>query len=190
MSTEPIRYQKLPGSGRRLQGIISAGAARCRLWLGPDHLLSVDRIWTTEEYRRFYFRDIQAITVFKTKGSAIANTLLAITLALIGLGFWLVATNASSEDERVGWFISLSVIGTLFLVLFIMSLVRGTSCRCHIQTAVQTEQLPSLGRINNARKVIARLIPLIEQSQQGLAVPPPAAAPEPSAPFAPPATSP
>ena len=63
MSEPPFKYRRLPGRGRRKQGLVFLAAAHSSLWLGPDHLLSVDRIWMNEEYKRFYFRDVQAITV-------------------------------------------------------------------------------------------------------------------------------
>ena len=42
----------------------------------------------------------------------------------------------------------------------------GTTCRCLIRTAVQTEELPSLRRVRNADKVLARIRPLIESAQR------------------------
>jgi len=45
---------------RRLPGNAAALASYHRLWLGPDHLLAVRSVGFSEEYKRFYFSDIQA----------------------------------------------------------------------------------------------------------------------------------
>ena len=48
-------YRRMPGSA----GLIM----RKRLWLGPDHILMVRSHVLSEEYRRFYFADIEALVV-------------------------------------------------------------------------------------------------------------------------------
>jgi hypothetical protein len=35
---------------------------RTKLWLGTDHLLLIEQLILVERYKRFYYRDIQAIT--------------------------------------------------------------------------------------------------------------------------------
>ena len=56
VSMEPNRerYRKLPG---RRRGFIFGSS----VWMGSDHLLLVKSARFREEYKRFYFRDIQAI---------------------------------------------------------------------------------------------------------------------------------
>src|SRR5882724_2221817 len=49
-------FRRLKIGGAGLAGVSS-------LWLGPDHLLVVEIAGITEKYRRFYFRDIQAVIV-------------------------------------------------------------------------------------------------------------------------------
>ena len=49
-------YKRLPG---RRAGLFSVNT----LWMADDHLLSVHSHRVTEQYRRFYFRDIQAICI-------------------------------------------------------------------------------------------------------------------------------
>ena len=51
------------------------------------------------------------------------------------------------------------------LALLLINLSRGRTCVCHIRTAVQTEELPSLRRLRTARKATALLKPLIEEAQ-------------------------
>src|ERR1700684_2106413 len=49
-------YRKLPGTRR---GFIQKSS----VWAGPDHLLLVRGSRFREEYKRFYYRDVQAIAV-------------------------------------------------------------------------------------------------------------------------------
>ncbi len=142
---ETPKYKKLPGSGMRGAGSFGVSAARARLWLAEDHLLNVDTISYTEEYRRFYFRDIQAFVIRRTYGHMVYNAIFGIAAVL-----FLTGTITVDPDGRLfvgGFFL-------LFASLLAWSLWMGTSCRCYIQTAVQFEQLPSLNRLRNARKVM------------------------------------
>ena len=54
-----VPYRRLPGRGRTPLGSHS-------LWIGEDHLLLVELRGFTETYRRFYFRDVQAIILRRT----------------------------------------------------------------------------------------------------------------------------
>jgi hypothetical protein len=54
-------YKRIGGRGARRRQFFT----RNTLWLGADHLLQVEHTGYTEEYKRFYFRDIQGITVQK-----------------------------------------------------------------------------------------------------------------------------
>jgi hypothetical protein len=58
----------------------------------------------------------------------------------------------------------LSIAGFFSLVAVINSLY-GPTCVCHVKTAVQTDELPSLRRLRQARNVLARLQPLITEPQ-------------------------
>ena len=49
-------YRKLPGKRRGFFNVSS-------VWAGPDHLLLVRGSRFREEYKRFYYRDVQAIAV-------------------------------------------------------------------------------------------------------------------------------
>jgi hypothetical protein len=151
VAKNPKTYQRLPGAGTR-------GFHRVRLWQGPDHLLFVASSALGERYKRFYFADIQAIVMLKTAqwlGWMIA--LLAAT-AIFGLA-------GVEITDATGRIVMLSITGVFFLILLIHAAF-GPTCRCTIRTAVQTEELPSLKRLRNADKVLARIRPLIESAQR------------------------
>jgi hypothetical protein len=153
-------YQRLTRArSRSAFGIVST--ARSSLWLGKDHLLSIESTGYTENYKRLYFRDIQAITVRKTELGKIWSLVFAVLGGLLGL-FAAVSGQA----------ILAGVLGTLagvFLLLLIVNLATGPTCLCQLHTAVQTEALTSLNRLRRARKVMNRLRPLITQAQGQLA---------------------
>jgi hypothetical protein len=64
----PPVYKRLPGNGANF-------LERITLYLATDHLLYVSSTGFSESYRRFYFRDIHAITVRKTAVGAFVNVL-------------------------------------------------------------------------------------------------------------------
>ena len=130
--------------------------AASTLWLGEDHLLGVVSHGFSEEYKRFYFRDIQAIIIRKTDGGRIGNIIL-LALAVPAL----IAALVSSAGFNIFWFI----VTGIFLLFVLLNTLGGPTCVCHLRTAVQTDSLPSLGRIRRARKVLARLRPLIAEAQ-------------------------
>jgi hypothetical protein len=158
MSAKPKEYRRLPGRGIKRQGFLAGSftARRARLWLGQDHLLSVESQWYTEEYRRFYFRDIQAIIIRKTLTGRIINIVLGV-LALLNL----LGAFASTDGLRVFW----SVIMGVFAFFLLLNTLAGPTSACHLRTAVQTEELASLRRVRRARKVLARVRPLIAEAQ-------------------------
>lgn len=162
MSEAPFKYRRLPGRGRRTRGPLSVMAARCSLWIGPDHVLSLDRIWVNEEYKRFYFRDIQSITIEETRTATLWNYILGVIAICIELLFWAISRNSAN-------LVFGGIVSGIFLLFVVINLFRGPSCICRLRTAVQTEELPSLGRTATAARAMVLLKPLIEQTQGALA---------------------
>ena len=131
-------------------------------WLGPNHLLVVEVSNYVERYRRFYFRDVQAILVQNSHarlGWNIGFGICACTM-LTGL---LVSVFSASRDYFfiIGWFIFFF----LFAVCLIINTFRGPSCSVHLRTAVQNQKLSGIGRWRKADRLIAALAPLIDAAQ-------------------------
>ena len=150
MPGEPISYRRLPGLG-------SSAFEQSRLYLGPDHLLLVTSSGFTESYRRFYLRDIQAITLRKSVRGQVWNGIWGF-LTLMGA---IIAFQLSGAAMFV-WF----GIAGIFLALLLVNFGRGPTCLCQVRTAVQTRPLPPLNRLRRARKVIAQLRPAIAAAQE------------------------
>ena len=145
-------YRRLPGRKWTPLGSVT-------LWIGGDHVLLVELRGFTETYRRFYFRDVQAIALRR-----IERTDRRALLGFLALMFLLAAVTPGAP-WKVFWG---SLSGLLFLALAV-DLARGPGCACTLRTALQTVELRSLRRLRTARRVIERLEPFIELEQGTLA---------------------
>jgi ribosomal protein L29 len=153
--TKP-EYRRLTRTRSRVAvGIISTG--RCSLWLGNDHLLAVETNGYTENYKRFHFRDIQAILIRQTSNRMVWGLIYG------GLALFFAAIAFLPGDFTVavifGPFAGLALLGLA------LNLIAGPTCATQLHTAVQVEELPSLARIRKTRKILARLRPLIAEAQ-------------------------
>lgn len=156
MSTTASIYKKLPGYGSRESSLFARGST-VRLWLGQDHLLSVEMEGYKEIYKRFYFKDIQGITVRKNSNGRVMNFFL-------GAPFGLFALVAFFSDDSVATGV-FGFFAFLFFIALTVNIFRGPTCQAMLFTAVQSEPLVSLHRLKNANKVIALLQPLIQSAQ-------------------------
>ena len=90
-------YRKLPGTRR---GFIQKSS----VWAGPDHLLLVRGSRFRDEYKRFYYRDVQAIAVARAPRFHVSTRLAATAVAcwvafwcLCGFGFPVVAAQRALQ---------------------------------------------------------------------------------------------
>ena len=151
-----MTYKRLPGSRRSLLAL-----SMSRLYLGSDHLIAVENHRFSEDYKRFYFADIQAVVLRRTP-RWLVSALAQFLAALIFLG---MARLAHAVPLRVFW-LFLTAAAAFFLTT---NLLKGPTCVCRILTAVQEGLLPSLGRVRVAGKVIDGILkPLIDDVQGGL----------------------
>jgi hypothetical protein len=137
--------------------------SRSSLWLGEDHLLGVDSNGYTETYKRFYFRDIQAITIRATKRRVVWNWILGILAA-----FCLARCNFGSllkSQPDVQTIVFLCIAIFVFGIPLLLNNLFGRTCVCQLRTAVQVEELPSLCRVRQARKILEKIQPLIAAAQ-------------------------
>lgn len=157
-----IKYQRLTRE-RSPRRFAAVGQARAALWLGDDHLLLVETSGITETYKRFFFRDIQAITIRRTSRRKIWNWVLSAPLILCALFIAFRAFDVRWIDgDEAG---VLTVVGVLFGIPLLINNLLGRTCTCQLRTAVQTEELPSLCRLRKTRKVLAKIRPLIAAAQ-------------------------
>jgi len=164
-------YKRLPGWGPRRTGLFSGVGTRCRLYLGRDHILAVDSHWLSEDYKRFYFSDIQAIVTRKTK-RWIGEAVVVVLVAACMTGFSLLLLGRSRPMG--GFWMGLSLMLVLYLIYH---LLRGPTCACHVVTAIQEDLLPTVNRLRISRKVVPLLKSAVEQAQGTLNAEEMAAAP-------------
>ena len=151
-------YQRLT-RGRPRSGFAVAFTSRSSLWLGRDHLLCVDTSGYTESYKRFYFRDIQAVTLVATNRRTVWNGVLVVPVVfcLAGLVNSLFSIPRDAGAAIIAW----AIVSAVFIVPLLINNLLGPACTGYLRTAVQIEELPSLSRLRRARKVLERLRPFI-----------------------------
>ncbi|HEX9880370.1 MAG TPA: hypothetical protein VGB25_09270 [Candidatus Binatia bacterium] len=155
MATPPEQeYLRLPGRGIRRERFFSPAATTSSLWLAEDHLLCVDNDRFGEDYRRFYYKDIQAITVRRTRRWEAWN---AAWIVLAGV--------AAGSMALLGGPVFLWALEGAFCAGLLVNLLRGPSCICHLYTAVHTEELPSVGHLKTFRKAMDLLALRIRRVQ-------------------------
>ena len=163
-------YQRLARPRSRSEFAV-AFISRSSLWLGKDHLLCVEASGYTETYKRFHFRDIQAITFMATKRRAIWNWIWGVptTISLVLLLASLPYTGSAGPNSNLGEIVFFACLTAIFAAALLINSFLGPSCICHLRTAVQMEELSSLNRLRRARKVLNRVRPLIAAAQGELA---------------------
>jgi hypothetical protein len=129
---------------------------RYTLWLGPDHLLYISTGIFVEDYKRFYFKDIQSLMIYKTNAWKVWN----IVLACLGALFLIMAILSADTAIVAG------ILAGLLSSILAFNLIKGPTCASHIQTAVQKEKLHSMVRINKAQKIMDSIKPLILSVQR------------------------
>jgi hypothetical protein len=150
MANNIKEYKKLPGSKK---GFF---IGKYTLWQGADHLLHIFSRFGAEDYKRFYFSDIQSIITRKTIVGKVQN----IILGCLTLLFLLPAFIFDG-----GWSIFYIIFSTMMFILLLINLSLGSTCETRVMTAVQTETLQSLHRLKTTFRVMDRLGPYIQQAQ-------------------------
>jgi len=150
MTAKISTYRRLPG---KKKGFLVGNHT---LWRGPDHLLQIYSRLGVEDYKRFYFEDIQAIITRKTDTGKIKNFIFG---ALSGL-FGLLALTSEG-----GWFIFNAIMAGVMLIFLAINYLKGPTCETVLFTAVQAEKLYSLHRLKTTQPVMNGLRSLIEKKQ-------------------------
>lgn len=150
---------RLPGRAARLRVDGSPGGT---LWLGPHHLLQVQSGVWREGYRRFAYRDIQAIGVRRTVRGVVYNVVLGGFAALFGLIAVLIAV---SKAPSVGGMVVVGGIGGCFLALMLINVLRGATVRGDLRTAVGLYPLPSLSRMGSAQRALELIRQRVDAAQ-------------------------
>ena len=153
MAKRNKEYQKLPGTKK---GFL---LGKHTLWRGKDHLLQIFSRMGVEDYKRFYFSDIQAIITRKTSVGKVQNMILGGFILLLSLP--IIVSGA-------GWTFFFAAVAGVLLIALCVNLFRGPTCETRLVTAVQTEKMYSLCRLKNTLKVMDGLQTYVQAVQGSL----------------------
>lgn len=131
---------------------------RHRIYLCDDHLLLVGFDGFSENYRRFYLRDLQGLVVRRTSRRLWINLLFGLAAGLLLLP---VVIPGSPTEVIVGF----GIIALVPLAVVALNSVAGPTCSTVLQTAVQSTELPALRRVGDFERCLARIQPLILAAQ-------------------------
>jgi hypothetical protein len=161
-------YHKTPFKGGA--GIAIASARKGRIWQADDHLLYQEVRGYTEENWRFYYRDIQMITVSETSTSRVVvavNVLMALgLLALFGYLSFEVSVLQEPGDAIL---LAMLLVMPMALCLWFAAknAIKGPSCKVFLHTAVHEQRIFAIPYLRDARKFQDFLRPLVRQAQGG-----------------------
>ena len=165
MAAATRQFVKLPGRTSYFVGV-------AKLWAHKDYLLAVTTYFGVETYRRYFFRDIQALMIRRTKARFwwnLAFGVCAALLGLVGLLFWLLSRQIGNNPAMTtGWTVFASIvsgIGGIFLIALIWNSLRGPTCVLVAQMATGPQPLPGVTRVGPARKILERVTPQILEAQ-------------------------
>lgn len=173
---QPNPYKRLPGRSKPYFGVpylfeliftftLLAFGERCRLYRGPDHLLVLRRRLFAETAHRFYFSDIQAITIRRTLSAPLASMLLALSCVLT-LSFMFIAPRFLPFNDATVYL--MAVLGTAFALGLGYNILLGPTCITELYTPVHHERLVCLSRWRTAHRALTLLKPLITEAQGAL----------------------
>lgn len=155
------RYRTRPG--------FSISQTKYGLWLADDHLLQITRGPYRESYQRFYFRDIQALSLTRTRTHRIlmaVGTLGAILLAggLLLLGPILQSAPGADNPDTVVFSVLAIVIGFAALLGGFPGFM-GPTCVCLVKTPIQQGRLDALCRWKRDLPIFEALCEKVVEAQ-------------------------
>jgi hypothetical protein len=153
MAKKDKKYNKLPGSKK---GFLFG---KYTLWQDADHLLHIFSRFGVEDYKRFYYSDIQAIITRKTVAGKVHNIIMGCFSLLFLAPFF-------AFDGP--WSIFYLIVSGIMFFIMLINLYLGPTCETRLMTAVQTEKLQSLNRLKKTFRVMDSLRPHIQQAQGSL----------------------
>ncbi len=144
------------------------------LWMGRDHLVYVKGSGFlapyTEEYKRYRYGDIQAVSVAKT--SRIGRSILY-SLGLLFFSGLIALVLGLSSDAGIGVgsavFLSILSLGGLgMFAMLLRHLILGPTCVCDVQTSLSRDRIRPLNRFPRALEAIGKIEPMVRESQSAL----------------------
>ena len=140
------------------------------IWLGGDHLMQVSNAFGWERYRRWFYRDIQALIARQNSTRLVWNLVVGVGGLIVALGSILVMMSAatSSAGDRTGLWVVAGILGFIaagFLAVALFNTLLGPTCAVYVQTPHGVEKLSGPGRVAVFERLVEQTRPLIESAQ-------------------------
>lgn len=145
-------YKKI-ASGARVGRLSSGGMS---LWQGADHLLQIEKDGYSENYKRFYFSDIEQFAIRIDRRQWTITFILGAT---VGIFLFIALLNTGLARGLFAGF------GGFFFLPMIYNWMRGPTCVVHVASAVQREELSSVRRVKSAKRLLNVLREAAAESQ-------------------------
>jgi hypothetical protein len=156
MPTSPNAYKRLT------RPATSVGTYKS-LWLGSDHLLFVTSTGYSEEYQSLRFREIMGFFVVPSDRRQLWSVPWSFVAVFDGIALINTLYNHNAP------YVSGPLMG-LCAIFLVCNFLLGPTCTVYAVTGVQTAPVPSLVRRAKARRVLARLKPIIASAQADIPV--------------------
>jgi hypothetical protein len=134
-----------------------------RYWIyrGEDHLLLMDQVLFTENYYRFYYRDIQGLVAVRTPHFWVFLGIMGPSLVFLLLGISKAVGGASGPGT--GLLITLPAFPFITSGIYVLF---GRTCRMTIVTRVQSKQLGGIIRWKKWLSIRDLLVAVINLEQK------------------------
>lgn len=132
-------------------------------FLSDDCLLAAKRVMYTVEYRRFYLRDLESITVWPSPFWLLRPVIPGALLVALGASLW------HWVDSTTG-----AIFVGIGLAWIAWELALGPTAKSRIRTTGASVELPVVKRTRRARKVLAKIDAAVRAARAGLTEQPPA----------------
>ena len=161
MGDRRLVYERLSRPHFGLNGTAS-------LWLGSDHLIQVSNTFGWERYRRWFFRDIQAVIARRNSSRFIWNVVVGMGGLFIGLGATVLIITSATSGDRIPLLVIAAILGVIaagFLAVALVNTLLGPTCTVFVVTPRGMEKLAGPGRLVVFERIVERVRPLAEQAQ-------------------------
>lgn len=145
-------------------------------YLSEDCLLAAKRVMYTVEYRRFYLRDLESITVWPSRAWLLRPIVPGVLLGALGASLWYSVNFAAG-----------AIAGGTGLAWAAMELVLGPTAKSRIRTSGASVDLSLVKRTRGARKVLVKIDLAVRTARGGVTEQPsaPLDGPQPAPPSGP-----
>ncbi len=144
-------------SGFRKISRVGSLTGATKWYLSEDCLLAAKRVMYTVEYRRFYLRDLESVTVWPSRAWFLRPIVPGVLLGALAAWLWYSVDFASG-----------AIAGGTGLAWAAMELALGPTAKARIRTSGASVDLPLVKRTRRARKVLAKIDAAVRTARGGV----------------------